>query len=223
MRRRVAVGALFLCGACGAGGAGSDPAAFEQPGATAANAWLPLEPGTLSIYRGEADGQVLDEHVAVQPPVWLPGVGACLPVWQQRWLDGVLIEHTIEWLFADAVGNVWRAGEHSWELHGGALVRTADSWLAGETGLAPVLHLPAEPRAGEGFAIELPGGREQFVVTAVDAVAGVPAGTFAGCVELVENPGGGDQDIILYAPNVGLVEERWDGGHKQLVEQHRPR
>ena len=51
----------------------------------------------------------------------------------------------------------------------------------------------------------------------------MPAGAFADCLEIDENPDDPeDHDIILYAPSIGRVSESSPSGFVHLVEIRRP-
>jgi len=58
------------------------------------------------------------------------------------------------------------------------------------------------------------------VLSVTDEVS-VPAGSYQGCLKLLENPDDPeDTDIILYAPGVGRVTEESTSGQLQLVALH---
>jgi hypothetical protein len=78
-------------------------------------------------------------------------------------------------------------------------------------------------KASLAVGSEWPGERGSIVrVSAVDKLAEVPAGTFAGCVETVEelaapSPAVGRRVTTLFCPDVGIVllrVEVWDGGKR---------
>ena len=124
-----------------------------------------------------------------------------------------------EWLAeGDRAGNLWKFGEEGLAFDGPAFERTPDSWLVGEGDAAPWMMLSALPAVGEQYLGYRPGGLETMLVEALDATVVVPAGLFAGCLQVVENPADvEDRDIVLYAPGVGRVQESSSAGQMDLV------
>lgn len=186
---------------------------------------LPLEPGTVWIYEGDSDGLPLVEEIAVLDPVAFGGIDSdrqCLPVVERRYLDGQLVEVSIEWLMHAADGSVWQLGEASLLLDANGDFRpSGDDWRAGEAGAEPVLVLPANPEVGAVIEQRLPHGTETYRIVRDDAVVETPAGTFGDCTEVHEGSGGEDQDIVLYAPGVGVVAAQAANGRKVLVRIRR--
>lgn len=180
--------------------------------------WFTLRPGRLMVYEGFDEGRHRrDEIRDLDGSRLIEGV-TCVGTLQTVFLDGVAVELTVEWYAQDAAGNVWKFGEETAEFGAGLAGFTDDSWIAGEEGARAWIAFPAEPRVGDRIHGYKPAGHDVFVVTAVDAVASVPAGEFPGCLELDENPDDEDEDILVYAPGTGLVSERSASGHVGLVE-----
>ena len=96
---------------------------------------------------------------------------------------------------------------------------TAGSWEAGVDGAMPGLIMPGTPLDGARYFQEI--AEEQEAVDRGEIVAlgldvEVPAGNFSGCIEIYDtNPteadeGGciGENDVKLYCPRVGLVQDQ---------------
>ncbi|MHC4937753.1 MAG: hypothetical protein ACYTHK_02135 [Planctomycetota bacterium] len=183
---------------------------FEE---TVGHPYFPLEPGILRVYEGDDGGRFRRDHVRTLADKRVLEGTACTPVQQEVYLDGILSERTTEWYAQDSQGNVWKFGEESYELDEGEWVRSDDSWLAGENGARPWLVLAAIPEVGDRYVGNAADGQDAIVVIAIDAAIDVPAGAFADCLQLHENPDDPeDSDIILVGPGAGLVsEESGDG------------
>jgi hypothetical protein len=186
--------------------------------------YFPLRPGSLALYEGEHDGQRRREEVYTADTMRLITGVACTPIVQHVYLAEHLSEVTTEWYARDLDGNVWKFGEQSFTRQGvgDELSPTADSWIAGVDGAFPWIEFHASPQPGDHYVGFKPGGQDQYLVAAIDSVAMVTAGVFAGCLELHENPDDPeDGDIILYAPGMGRVLERNAAGHSELVSVQR--
>jgi hypothetical protein len=218
----LAVLATVSLGGCGGGGVSPDALAAQAFVRGVTHPYFPIARGWTWHYVGEEDGLARYEEVrTLEQPRWIRGV-ECTAIEELTYVDGSLTSITTEWFAQDGAGNVWRFGEESFEREGDALVRTSDSWLAGQGGFAAWLAFPAQPRVGARYSGLQPDGLEVLEVRALDAVADVPAGLFQGCVEISANPDDiEDEDIILYAEGVGRVAETSTTGwmHLERVSQ----
>ena len=207
---------LAACGVDGGGGG----APVEAPAYVIGvhHAYFPISPGMSWSYVGERDGLPVTEEARALPEL-RPVLGiACTPVRTEVYVPGALTEIDTELYAEDMDGNVWKFGEEALEFDGMTLTRTVDSWTAGEDGARAWMVFPALPRVGEQFLALRPGGADVFRIASLTALAEVPAGVFADCLEVDENPGDvEDQDIILYSAGVGRVTESDRHGHVDLV------
>lgn len=178
--------------------------------------WFPLQPGAQWTYAGHDGGLRIREDVAVQPAVEIVAGTRCLVMVQQRFVADELDETTFHFYSGDAAGRLWVFGEVTQDASG-AVIET-DSWLAGRDGAAPVPWLPRLPAAGDRYELAFPHGTEAAVVVGLDAMAEVPAGTFADCLEIQENPESTDGDLVLYARGVGRVLEQGGTGRLLLID-----
>ncbi len=205
-----------------AGGSGDEAIPPEATFAEAnevAHSHLPMQPGMVWVYEGYDHLRFRRDVVRVldgKRPIL--GV-ACTALSQEVTLDGRLVERTTLWYAQDDAGNVWQFGEESMDFSIGPVQITADSWEAGVDGNEPWMCLGADPRPGMVFAGIHSGHADAVVVRAVGVLADVPAGLFGDCLEVVEsNPDDPeDEDLIIYAPGVGLVSEESISGRIELV------
>jgi hypothetical protein len=214
-----------LVAACSGGGSGGgtleiDPLDFV---ADVTNPLFPLVPGTKYVFEGTTDEgveRVEAEVLSARKDVL--GV-SCIQVRVREYLDGELIEDTLDWFAQDVDGNVWYFGEDSKEIEDGVVVSTDGSWEGGVDGAEPGIIMPVTPVVGTTYQQEnAPGIAEDMAtVVALSETVTTPLGTYAGCLETDEftplEPGVVEQKF--YAPGVGLVLEMdADGNRIELIE-----
>ncbi len=203
----------------------SEPEAASRSGgviSTASSSYFPLELGVTRVYEGVDAGRFRRDEVELHPhPREIMGT-TCVGLVQRIFLDNALREITVEWFAPDRSGLVWKYGEETLELASNGTPTGNEWWIAGIGGGLPWPVLPAIPRAGARIAAWGASGPEEFVILATNVTANTPAGTFSGCLRLHENPDDPeDDDIILYAPGVGLVEECSNDTKIRLVQIQR--
>jgi hypothetical protein len=221
---------LGLVAACGGGGPGGpdplpDPPPFDAAdfsGAAIDNPFFPLVPGTTSTWEGDTDEghETIVEEVTAVLRVIL-GV-SCVEVHAQAFVDGELVEDTLDWYAQDDFGNVWYLGEYTEEIENGQVVSTAGSWEAGVGGALPGVIMWANPMLGQVYRQEYHEGEAEDTAEVVglgeQVVIGI--GPFAGCLHTEEwtplEPGLVEDKF--YAPGTGLVlEVSADGFRIELV------
>lgn len=190
--------------------------------------FLPTPLGAIWGYQGTSDGLPMSEEVqALEEWVTVGGV-ACVAVVSNRYVDGRLVEHTTEWFAEGLDGSVWAMGQEATEWNGTRFVRNEQSWQAGREGAKGVLFLPAVPQVGQHFLRELPYQVEKMFVASTTARApaasGISVVDSADCLELVEMGEDGEEDeIVLYARDVGRVRKTDGHGESTIVLYRRPR
>ncbi len=175
------------------------------------NPYLPLRPGTRWVYEGETDEgteRIEIEVLSERHPVM--GIDATV-VRDTAYLDGEMIEDTIDWYTQDAEGNVWYLGEQTAEYEGGDVVSTKGSWEAGVDGALPGIVMPADPSVGDAYRQEYLAGEAEDMgeVIRTGGTASTPAGPYADVV-VTRDWTPLDPDVIeekSYAPGVGFVAE----------------
>jgi hypothetical protein len=185
-----------------------DPADFV---AGIDNPFAPFAVGSKWVYEKQTDEglerieiEVLDETREIL------GV-ECTVVRDRVWLDGELVEDTVDWLAQDVEGNLWYFGEVSQNFEDGLLRNVDGSWEAGVDGAKPGFWVKAAPQVGEFYRQEwLPAEAEDVVeVLSVDAQENVP---FANGNPVLQTrdftPLEPDaEEHKFYVPGVGLVLE----------------
>jgi hypothetical protein len=211
---------------CRAGGYEPElkPAEF---GRTVHNPYFPLPVGRTLIYRGIKDGetQVDRVHVTRRRRV-IEGISsvAVTDVASHR---SALLEKTTDWYAQDKRGNVWYMGERTAAYLPHGKVDHSGSWLAGVNDAEPGIVMQAHPEVPRSYRQEcLPGQAEDMAWTVVSGgrfTAG--SATFTNVLTSLEftrlEPGVIDKKV--YAPGVGIVEERAMSGPKEtavLVSSH---
>ncbi len=175
------------------------------------NPCFPLTPGTTHIYEGQtSDGFERVEDFVTHRPNRILGVD-CTEVLNRAFLDGELIEETLDWYAQDVHGNVWYFGEFSTEFAGGVPVSTEGSWEAGVDGAQPGIIMLADPEVGDTY-------RQEFYEGVAEDMARVHSLGESVCVSY-----GCFEDVLVtkewtplepghieykyYAPGVGLILE----------------
>jgi hypothetical protein len=183
------------------------------------NPFMPIEPGSIWIYRGEDS---LDIVVATGRTKEILGVETTV-VRDVAFIDGQLAEFTLDWFAQDDDGNVWYFGEATAEIEDGDIVSREGSWKAGVDGAEPGIVMLAHPKVGETYAQEnAPGVAEDHAtIIGVDASVDVPFGSFDGVLQTHEfTPLDPDsQETKYYARGIGHVEtvDEVSGEVEQLV------
>ena len=97
-----------------------------------------------------------------------------------------------------------------------------DAWDAGVDGAEAFMVLAADPRVGDVYVDG--GDGDELTVLSLGTTVTVPFGTFEGCLEVQEtNPEDpDDEDLIIYAPGVGMVSESAADARIELVEASGP-
>ena len=185
-----------------------DPANFV---ARINNPHAPFKPGAWWEYlKKGAEGTERSRVEVLDDPREILGVQT-VSVRDRVWLDGVIVEDTIDWLAQDKQGNVWYFGELSQSFEDGLLASLDGSFEAGKDGAKPGLWIKARPKVGDFYRQEwLPNQAEDVVqVSSVNAPDDVP---FRNAKPVLmtrdfspQSPGG--DELKFYVPGVGFVLE----------------
>lgn len=201
-----------------AGAASADP--FSRP---RANAYFPLEPGTVLRYAGRDDGERFRERVEVTSRHKLiQGVRTTVVRDVLRRADGTLAEKTHDWYAADDRGAVWYFGERTatYDRHG-QLVSREGSWQAGVDGAVRGVVMPADPAATDAFRQELyrDHAEDQAWIVQRNASVTVPHRVLHHALRTFEWTRLEPRVVSekLYGRGIGIVRERdVAGGHEQF-------
>ena len=198
-----------------------NPAQFNHP---QDNPYFPLEPGTVSFYRGTDGGERLHERVTVTRRTKdIQGVTTTVVRDVLRRADGSLAEKTHDWYAADNDGNVWYFGENTatYDKHGHVDSREG-SWQAGVHGAVAGTIMPANPKPTDAYRQEFYGGHaeDQAWIVQRHAKTSVPYGRVHDVVRSFEwtrlEPH--VMSVKFYAPGLGIVREKDVAGGSEAFE-----
>lgn len=178
---------------------------------TITNRYAPFKPGKWWEYRKQTDEGVERVRVEVlDQRRQILGIQATV-VRDRVWLDGELVEDTIDWLAQDRQGNVWYLGELARNYEDGRLESLDGSWEAGKNGAKPGLWMTGAPKVELFYRQEWdPGSAEDVVeVESVNAPDDVPFRNSKPVLMTEDwtplSPDG--LELKFYVPGVGFVME----------------
>lgn len=190
-----------------------DPANFV---ARVDNPYFPLKPGTTFIYEGKsADGAERIEVNVTHETKEILGV-KCVVLRDRAFLNGELIEDTLDWHAQDKKGNVWYFGENTKEYENGKVVSTKGSWEAGVDGAKPGIIMEAKPQVGDSYRQEYLKGQAEDVAEVV--MLGASA---SGLNDSVSTPQGSFENVVVtkdWSPlEPGLLEHKYYASGTGLI------
>jgi|CXWL01.1.fsa_nt_gi uncharacterized membrane protein YkoI len=153
--------------------------------ATVNNPYFTLVPGTKFTYEAKKpEGIERIEVTVLNETRVIMGVETRI-VRDQVFLDGDLIEDTLDWYAQDKEGNVWYFGEETAEYENGVISSTHGAWEAGINGALPGIVMKAKPRVGDTYYQEYLKGEaeDKAEILAINETVAVPYGTFIGCIK----------------------------------------
>jgi hypothetical protein len=192
------------------------------------NPYFPLKPGTTLVYEGQTpEGTERVEDTVLQETKRVMGV-ECVVLRDRVWLNGELIEDTLDWHAQDKEGNVWYFGEYTKEYENGKVVSTQGSFEAGEDGALPGIIMPADPKVGDSYRQEYYKGEAEDMAEVIslngsalnDAVT-TPYDSFSKDVLVTKDWNPLEPDILehkYYVPGIGLIGETKVTGPSEKIE-----
>ncbi len=186
------------------------------------NKYMPLKPGTTLIYEGETEEGTERIEVEVTDKIKEVMGVTCVVVSDKVFLEGELIEDTLDWFAQDKDGNVWYFGEDSKELEEGKVVSTEGSWEAGVDEAQPGIVMKADPKVGDKYRQEYYEGEAEDMgeVLSLNESETVPYGSYDNLLktkdwtplepEVEENK--------YYAEGIGFVLEVMVKGGSERIE-----
>ena len=128
------------------------------------NRFLPLVPGTVLVFEGQANrGGGVSPHrvmfIVTDLTKVINGVRSVV-VWDRDVSNGQLVESELAFFAQDNVGRVWNLGEYPEEFDQGQFLGAPNTWIAGQAGAKAGVHMLAKPRVGrprylQGFAPDI--------------------------------------------------------------------
>jgi hypothetical protein len=177
------------------------------------NPWFPLRPGETLIYDGELDGKAARDVFAVTRQTRRIRGVLCTAVRDHVFIQGKLVERTIDWYAQDDRGNVWYFGEQTATLDAqGKVTSREGSWLAGRKGARAGIFMPVRPRTGKTYQQEFFAGHaeDRFTITSRAASVSTPYATTRHALKTKEftplEPGVFGAKLYVYG--IGQVAEQ---------------
>ena len=128
-----------------------EPAAFST---TVDNPYLPLVPGTRTIYEAHTPEGLQQTTTEVTGDTkTIMGVTTVV-VHDTVSLDNKTTEDTLDWYAQDRDGNVWYFGESTKAINQDGTVDTKGSFEAGVNGALPGIIMPGHPQVGDQYRQE---------------------------------------------------------------------
>ncbi|MBC7814466.1 MAG: hypothetical protein H7175_25140 [Burkholderiales bacterium] len=115
------------------------------------NPYFPLIPGTTFIYeKTNEEGTERTEVTVLHDIEQILGI-PCRVVRDTSWLNGELIDDTLDWFAQDREGSVWFMGQAARSYENGMMVSSEGSWEAGVNGAQPGLIMLGDPDVGDTY------------------------------------------------------------------------
>ena len=128
-----------------------DPAAFST---TIDNPYLPLTPGTRTIYEAHTpDGLQRTSTEVTRDTKTIMDVKTVV-VHDTVSVNDKQVEDTLDWYAQDSDGNVWYFGEATKAIGEDGSVDTAGSFEGGVNGALPGIIMPSHPQVGDQYRQE---------------------------------------------------------------------
>lgn len=199
---------------------GIDPGNFTSP---AANPYYPLEPGMVSILRGEDQGQRFFERIKVTANTKVIQGVTTTVIRDRLWENGYLAEETLDWYAADNDGTVWYFGEDTATYdEQGNVLSTHGSWEAGVDGAVAGIIMPADPKPTDAYRQEFYSGEaeDQAWIVQNHASKTVPYGHLDQLVRSFEWARLEPKAMVekFFAPGLGLIYENKIAGGVESLE-----
>ena len=186
-----------------------------------ANPYFILKPGYQLVFEGEEDGQTVHLEITVlrqTETINLPEIGTIKTrvVEERETADGQPVETSRNFFaICNKTNDVYYFGEEVDIFNEDGTVSHEGAWRAGqrdENGLAePGIVMPGTFLLGSRYYQEIADGiaLDRAENTAMGLEVTVPAGTFTGCVQVIETTPlePGSESEKTYCPGVGLVKD----------------
>lgn len=196
------------------------PANFSDP-LDIDNIFLPMVPGTTTIFKAEGADGCEEVHVTVTNDTKsIAGVTARVVedvAYEDAACDGTLlkVEETLDWFAQDDAGNVWYLGEQTSDCDVSGCTPGPGAWEAGVDGAVAGIIMLADPKSGDQYYQEFYSGfaEDQAKIVGVEVRVSLrredayQPSELTGCLKTKEwtrlEPGAVEHKF--YCPNIGLV------------------
>ncbi len=186
------------------------------------NPYMPLIPGTVTVYEGREEEDVEKIIVEVTYDTRVVMGVTCTVVRDRVYENGELTEDTFDWFAQDIHGNVWYFGEISKEYDEGTLVSFEGSWESGKDGALPGIVMPANLKIGDAYYQEYykDEAEDMGEVVSLNESVIVPFGSYDNCIKTKDwNPF--EPKVVeykYYAKGIGVVLEEETGQRVELID-----
>lgn len=176
-----------------------------------ANAFFRLEPGyRLTLEGREGLSRVTLTITVLEETRTVDGVEA--RVVEEREAKGGRLAEVSRNFFAFNTSDqgVYYFGEEVDIYKNGRIVDHEGAWASGRDGARFGLMMPGHPAVGARYYQEVAPGvaMDRAEIASLDASLKTPAGTFRGCLKVVEtSPLEHGKETKIYAPGIGLVQD----------------
>ncbi|HYL26701.1 MAG TPA: hypothetical protein VEW74_02640, partial [Candidatus Nitrosotalea sp.] len=115
------------------------------------NQYLPMIPGVTDVYNGKKGPKAeLDTVYTMRRTKRIIGI-PCVIQLDTGYLNGQVVEKTLDYFAQDAFGNVWYFGEDATQYRHGKVNGHRGSWMSGKNGAQPGILMEAVPRVGDQY------------------------------------------------------------------------
>jgi hypothetical protein len=182
---------------------------------TITNPYFPAPVGYQTIFAGDDDGEELTLQITVLDLTRNIGGVITRVIEEREWVDGELKEVSWNYYAQAADGTVCYFGEDV-DIYDEGVISHSGRWCAATPGFAAGIQMPADPRPGMRFALEVaPGVAEDEAKIVGSGPVNVEFGRFTMTVRFREsNPLDGDRDYKVFANGVGLIVD----GPAELID-----
>jgi hypothetical protein len=196
------------------------------------NKYLPMKPGTRTVFEGTVDGVPHRVEFIVTDLVKKINGVRSLVIWDTDLSEDEVVESELSFFAQDEDRNVWNLGEYPEEYEGGEFVGAPNTWIAGEADAEAGIHMSRKPKVSprqyiQGFAPEIDFFDCAKVVEKGEQVC-VALGCFNDTLTTHETNLAVPEDGIqskTHAPGIGIIQigavEPATGEVLELVERDR--
>lgn len=167
------------------------------------NPYFPMTVGSEWVLEGG------DERVVITVLDETETVGGVTTrvVEEREFEDGEIVEVSRNFFVQASDGTVCYFGEDVDNYEDGEVVSHESEWRADAEGSRPGIIMPADPRPGMRFQMEVgPGAVDEGEIVELGESVEVPAGTFTETMRLLEsNPLEDEEEYKVYAKGVGIL------------------
>jgi len=199
-----------------------NPADFST---TITNSYFTLPVGKKMMYEEQTADGLEKIEIEIEPGTRnIMGVETLI-YRDKVYLEGVLVEDTMDYLAQDKEGNVWYFGEDVNNYENGRLQDHAGSWIAGTNGAQPGIWIKAAHVVGDSYRQEYYKGEAEDMrdVVAVDQTVSTKYATYTDCVKMYDwtplDPN--SREHKYYCPGVGalVLNENAETGERAELTQ----